>query len=171
MSDDARVAELVRELEGLVGNARAGLSNELFYFVSRLTPLVNVDLFVQNEAREVLLTWRKDRFYDGWHVPGGIIRFKEFAADRIRAVARAELGVEVEADDKPLLIHEKHAKDRDVRGHFIALLYRTRLRSQPDPALRCTDLEAPQHGQWAWHRSYPERMIPQHAVYRHLFEP
>jgi colanic acid biosynthesis protein WcaH len=31
-----------------------------------------------------LLTWRDDEsFGAGWHVPGGIIRYKETAADRI----------------------------------------------------------------------------------------
>ena len=171
MASDARIQQLVRELEELFPDSRAGLPNELFFLVSRLTPLVNVDLFIQNEQRATLLTWRADAFYTGWHVPGGIIRFKELAADRIRAVARSELGASVEADAKPFDVSEKRHAERDVRGHFISMIYHARLTSPLDAALACTDLDAPRHGQWAWHRRCPERLIPQHAIYRHLFEP
>lgn len=41
--------------------------------------MVNVDLLIKNvSSNETLLTWREDEYYGpGWHVPGGIVRFKE----------------------------------------------------------------------------------------------
>jgi len=64
----------------------------VFALVSRVTPLVNVDLLIKDEQRRTLLTWRDDEFFGaGWHVPGEIIRYKESAADRIRTCARLEL--------------------------------------------------------------------------------
>lgn len=171
MTDEARLRELIGEIDRLVPDARPGLPSPLFYLVSRLTPLVNVDLWAKNDRGEALLTYREDAYYEGWHVPGGIVRFKETAAERVAAVATAELGACVEADATPCEIHEMRSPERDLRGHFISLLFRVRLTSAPSDALACSDLRRPRHGQWAWHRSYPSEMIPQHAVYRHLFEP
>src|SRR4026208_940380 len=90
-----------------VPHPRAGLPEALFLFVSSITPLVNVDLLIQDDAGQTLLTWREDDFYGpGWHVPGGVIRFQETAAERIQAVARQELEVEVEPDSAPVAVHE-----------------------------------------------------------------
>lgn len=171
MNAAARIHDLVAELDGLFPDARQGLPNELFYFVSRLTPLVNVDLLIRNDRGELLLTWRHDQFYKGWHIPGGIIRFKETAADRIKAVALSELGATVEADAAPCEVHEKQNCQRDVRGHFISLLYATRLTSDLDAARKCLDIAQPGNGQWAWHGPCPELLLPNHASYRHLFQP
>lgn len=169
MDGAARIRQLVAELEGLFPDSRRGLPNELFYFVSRLTPLVNVDLLIRNDRGEMLLTWRHDQFYKGWHIPGGIIRFKETAAERIKAVALAELGAAVEADATPCELHEKQNCERDVRGHFISLLYATRLTSDLDASRKCHDVARPDNGQWAWHGSCPDLLLPNHASYRHLF--
>lgn len=169
MDSAARIRDLVAELDGLFPDSRRGLPNELFYFVSRLTPLVNVDLLIRNDRDEILLTWRHDRFYKGWHVPGGIIRFKETAAERITAVALSELGATVEADPTPCEVHEKQNCERDIRGHFISLLYEARLTSDLDAARKCRDVARPENGQWAWHGPCPDNLLPNHASYRHLF--
>ena len=59
-----------------------GLPEELFLFVSRLVPMVNVDLFISDDQGRVLLTWRDDEIFGaGWHIPGGMIRYKETAQD------------------------------------------------------------------------------------------
>ena len=55
-------------------DAKVGLVDSVFYMVSRLTPMVNVDLLIKNDANQILLTWRADRYYGpGWHIPGGIM--------------------------------------------------------------------------------------------------
>jgi colanic acid biosynthesis protein WcaH len=171
MDTTARIRELVTELDSLFPDSRQGLPIELFYFVSRLTPLVNVDLLIRNDRGEILLTWRHDQFYKGWHIPGGIIRFKETAAERIKAVAHSELGANVEADATPCEVHEKQNCQRDVRGHFISLLYEARLTSGLDDARKCVDVARPMDGQWAWHGPCPDLLLPNHASYRHLFQP
>ena len=61
-----------------------------------------------------LLTWRDDEFFGaGWHLPGGVIRFKELAADRVLACARQEAGIEVAHDAEPLTILETVREPRD----------------------------------------------------------
>lgn len=151
----------------VIGNAREGLTNPVFLFVSQLTPMVNVDLLIQNAQGQTLLTWREDEFYGpGWHVPGGVIRFKELAETRIQKVALSELAVNVVAEPEPLCVKEIMAKHRDVRGHFISMLYRCRLQGALNPAHRYQAALPKQNGHWQWHDGCPENMIPQHEMYR-----
>lgn len=150
-----------------IGNAREGLTKPVFLFVSQLTPMVNVDLLIQNVQGQTLLTWREDEFYGpGWHVPGGVIRFKELAETRIQKVALSELAVNVVAEAEPLCVKEIMAKHRDVRGHFISMLYRCRLQGTLNPAQRYQAALPKQNGRWQWHDGCPENMIPQHEMYR-----
>jgi ADP-ribose pyrophosphatase YjhB (NUDIX family) len=160
---DRRI-ELIASLEATLPEARTGLPEEILHFVSRLTPLVNVDLLIQDDRRRTLLTWRDDAFFgSGWHVPGGIVRYKERAADRIRSCARDELGADVEAEQTPLAVHEGISEAR-TRAHHVSLLYRCRLLGQPDEALRATN-ESPRAGQWRWHERSPSNLLREQAAY------
>jgi colanic acid biosynthesis protein WcaH len=129
----------------------------VFLFISR-TPLVNVDLLIQDNRDRTLLTWLHDEFCGaGWHVPGGIIRYKELAADRIRACAREELGADVSSDPALLLVSED-ILPQGARGHYIALLYRCRLLSALDEAKRAvSDPLSPVR--WRWHERCPVKLI------------
>lgn len=162
----AEFAALLDRLNAAVPDGRTGLPQNLFYLVSRLTPLVNVDLLIQDDRWGTLLTWRADEFYGpGWHVPGGIIRFKETAAARIAAVASTELGAEVCAEPTPFIVSEVLSPRRDVRGHFISLLYRCTLATLPSMALKFID-DVPKNGMWCWFKCCPDNLIQAHEIYR-----
>lgn len=151
-------------LESSVPDPHGGLPEDVFLFVSRMSPLVNVDLLIQDELGRTLLTWRDDSYFGaGWHVPGGIIRYKELAADRVRACAREELGAEVRFEAVPLLVSETIREQRD-RGHFISLLYRCRLESEPDESRRARP-DPPKAGEWRWHRGAPADLLPVQSQY------
>src|SRR2546425_13357634 len=91
-------------LNSWAADPRTGLPYELFLFVSRLVPMVNVDLLISDDQGRILLTWRDDEIHGaGWHVPGGMIRFKETAEERIRTTALDELGAEVTFDRTPIV--------------------------------------------------------------------
>ncbi len=155
----------------VVESPREGLPDDVFQFISQLTPLVNVDLLLANDTGQHLLTWRDDEFYGpGWHVPGGIIRFKESAASRIGHVARQELGADVSIESGPIAINEVMAPHRDVRGHFIALLYRCVLQSPPRLEKEASGSDVVQHGQWMWHDRCPDKIIVQHEMYRRYLD-
>jgi ADP-ribose pyrophosphatase YjhB (NUDIX family) len=160
----------VKAIDAAVGDARTGLPEPVFALLSRLTPMVNVDLLIKNDRRETLLTWRDDELYLGWHVPGGVVRFKERLAQRVDAVARTELGTTVTITPEPLAVNEIVTPHRDARGHFLSFLFACRLDGAPDPALRL-DGGAPKRGQWAWHASFPPDMIPSHGIYRTFIDP
>lgn len=143
------------------------LPEELFLFISSVTPLVNVDLLIKDESNRTLLTWRDDEFYGkGWHVPGGIIRFKEDAQARVAEVAKQELGCSVKADPAPMLVTESFSPHLE-RGHFISLLFRCDLLTDPAPSLKSAEL--PHRGQWRWHSGVPPDLLPAHKFYASLF--
>jgi len=159
------IEQLVAQLLDLTGDQRQGLPTPVFRLVSQLTPMINVDLLVRDDTGRTLLTWRADEFHGpGWHIPGGIIRFKENIATRITKVAETELGCAVDFQTTPIAMHEKMAPHRDVRGHFIALLYLCTLRTMPDAQLRASD--PPCNGQWRWHENAPDDLIRAHEIYR-----
>lgn len=171
MSERADLKGLLLEIDRWIQDPKKGLPQELFFFISRLTPLVSLDLLIKNEIGETFLTWRQDEFYLGWHVPGGIVRFKEVFKDRIAAIAQSEFGAKVEFNSTPLALNEKITNTRDIRGHFVALLYECKLVSAPTEAMRCKDPSKPLPNQWMWHGRCPENLLAQHQVYRKFIDP
>ncbi|HWB83417.1 MAG TPA: NUDIX hydrolase [Bryobacteraceae bacterium] len=161
--------QAIARLDTWIDDPGGGLPEEFFLFLTRFTPMINVDLVVRDERNRILLTWREDEFYGpGWHVPGGIIRYKEILEDRIHATARAELGADVEFDPMPEFILQSIEPERRDRGHFISLAYHCRLAGPPDAALQFTG-GRPGRGQWAWHEHCPADLIPLQAAYRRFF--
>jgi ADP-ribose pyrophosphatase YjhB (NUDIX family) len=165
---DEALRQCIDTLEAALGDSRRGLPEDVFQFVSRITPLVNVDLLINDDRSRTLLTWRDDEFFgSGWHVPGGIIRYKEPVADRIRACAREELGADVSCDPAPLLVSET-IRAQSTRGHFISLLFRCRLLGAPDEARRAGP-DRPSPGQWRWHDRCPPDLLDVHGQYARFF--
>jgi colanic acid biosynthesis protein WcaH len=160
------IKKIIGLLESVIENPSEGLPEEIFLFVSRITPIVNVDLLIKNEQKHTLLTWRDDGYYPpGWHIPGGIVRYKETISDRINAVAASELGAAIKFKKDPLAINEVIHPSRRVRGHFISLLYECTLISSLDKNLRY-EKGIPKPGEWAWHDKCPNDIIPVHEMYR-----
>lgn len=156
----------VEGIESSIKDPSKGLPEDIFLFVSRLTPLVNVDLMIKNGKGQTLLTWRDDGYCPpGWHIPGGIIRYKETIAQRIHACALNELGVDVTFEEDPLSINEVIHPSRKNRGHFISLLFRCTLIG---PLGRKNSFRRgiPKAGQWAWHDTCPDNLIPVQNMYR-----
>ncbi len=159
--------DIIGLLESSVKDPTQGLPEELFLLTSRITPLINVDLLIKNDQNQTLLVWRDDGYYPpGWHIPGGIIRYKETIAERIIVVARNELGCEVHHDSEPLAINELIHYTRKNRGHFISFLYQCNLVTQPDENLKCKS-DLPNQNEWMWHSCCPGNLISVHnEIYR-----
>jgi len=156
----------IAALEEFIKGPLKGLPEEVFLFVSRVTPLINVDLLIKNKHKETLLTWRDDGFFSaGWHIPGGIVRYQEPISERIRAVAAQELGARVKHGKTPLLIREVIIPNLKNRGHAISFLFECSLISQPAKQLRYAK-GVPKVGQWAWHKKCPKNIIDVHRMYK-----
>ena len=154
-------------LRVMVPDPENGLPEEIFRAVTRLTPMINVDLLIKNRAGETLLTWREDPFFPpGWHVPGGIIRFLESMHHRMEQVAYLELGTRIRKKTEVIDIHEFIFPELPYRNHFISLLCKCTLKAQPARHLRWNGCGSPGHGQYAWFSVPPENMMKIHSVWR-----
>lgn len=159
-----KLAAAVTTLVEAVPDPSAGLPDEVFYYISRTTPLINVDLLIRDKNGRILLAWRDDQYCGcGWHIPGGIIRFKEEIGERIRKVSLSEIGTMVEYDPEPIAISEMIHRDRDLRAHFISLLYSCRLN---DDLLPANFGKTPSDtGFLKWHGRCPDNLIVYHDIH------
>lgn len=152
--------KLIDELDEIIKNPNSGLPEEVFLFASRITPMINVDLLIRNSNNEILLTWRVGDYYSpGWHIPGGVVRYKESINDRVNHVAKIELGTEVEFNPKPILVSEViRSPERLNRGHFISFLFECKLKMPP--------VRQEKYGDFEWFKKCPENIIPVHTMYK-----
>ena len=155
------LAKAVAILDGAVPNPTEGLPDDVFYYISRTTPLINVDLLIKDETGRTLLAWRNDQYCGaGWHIPGGIIRFKETIETRIQKVAEREIGRPVEYDLTPVKITEMIHHHRADRSHFISLLYACHVPSSFVPENK--GLGPRDAGYLQWHQGCPDDLISFH---------
>lgn len=169
------VEEAIRVLRSAHMDGRNGLPQELFLLISSLTPVPNVDLWITDSANRVLLSWRKDPFYDeGWHIPGGCLRFGETMAERIHQMAIQEIGCDVTFDPEPMAVRDVIRPPRaellnpDERGHNLAVLYRCRL-----PEGFCIDNGDRQPGEAGylqWFERIPDNLLRIQDVYRDILK-
>ena len=105
------------------------LDNKNFSTVIQFTPLVSIDLVVQNKYGEVLLGQRLNRPAKGfWFTPGGRIFKNETMKDAFKRISSEELGVELSIDQARLLGLFDHFYNDNVFGeefgtHYVAIAY------------------------------------------------
>ena len=163
----SKLKNLISELETNVTNASEGLLDEIFYFVSRLTPFVNVDLLIDIPEKGILLTWRDDEYTGaGWHIPGGIIRLKENAKKRVDFVAKNELGIKIDSAKGPVGFNEVIANQKD-RSHFISLLYSCSIDEENLDIINKKIVQYPK--QINFFKKKPKKLIPWHDIYADFF--
>jgi colanic acid biosynthesis protein WcaH len=162
------ISEAIEVLDKQVNNPSLGLPEDIFFFISKMTPMVNVDLLIKDENGRTLLSWRDDQYAGkGWHVPGGILRFKETMETRIKKVAEIEIGATINFNSSPLAINQIIC-EHEVRGHFISILYNCFLPSTFVP--NNIGLSEDDRGYLKWHNSCPDNLIKYHQIYRNFID-
>lgn len=148
-------------------NQRQGLPDHLFNYVSSITPLANVDIIIVDTSEMFLLTWRDDGIYGpGWHVPGGIIRFKESVSERIHQVCKHEAGCESYESIRLVQINQVMNPTRDYRGHFISFLFIANLGKNHKLSNHYSlNSSSFNHGDKRWFKNPPVELLPQHRRY------
>jgi len=158
------ITEAIETLKKEVPDARQGLPEDLFYYISTTTPLVNVDLLIQDEKGRTLLSWRDDPYCgQGWHIPGGIVRFQETLEDRLQKVAENEIGTKVDFDPTPLTVNQCIHPQQDIRSHFISILYKCSLSASFVPQNK--GLAENDSGYLKWHDGCPDNFLKVHEMY------
>ncbi|WP_324746147.1 GDP-mannose mannosyl hydrolase [Pseudomonas veronii] len=108
------------------------LSNDLFRSVVASTPLISIDLTVQNFRGEILLGQRLNRPAKGvWFVPGGRILKNETLDAAFSRLTREELGKAFQRSEARLLGVYEHFYANSIFGesdegpdtHYIVLAY------------------------------------------------
>lgn len=121
-----------------------------FETVVASTPLISIDLLVENERGEYLLGLRRNRPAQGyWFVPGGRVQKSESLDEAFRRLTRMELGVELERSRARFKgVYEHFYRDsvfgENVCTHYIVLAYCLSL----DPPI--LNLSGSQHLNWEW---------------------
>lgn len=140
------------------------MENERFLEIVASTPLVAIDLILENTQGEILLGLRTNRPAQGyWFVPGGRIRKNEILADAFRRISTAELGVALTMDSARLLGAFDHIYEDNFLGtpgiatHYVSLGYQVKT---PDDFAIAADA---QHSSMQW---WPkERLISDPRVH------
>lgn len=160
-----KLSELLDNVRSYVGKAEDGLPEELFLFATEITPMVNVDLLIKDKEGRILLSWRDDKFYEtGWHVPGGIVRLKESFEDRIKKVAKNEIGCDsIEFYSRPIDIVSIVCPEMKQRGHFITFIYECRLPKGFEVHNEMMEREA---GYLKWFDACPDNILKVHEFYK-----
>lgn len=159
------ISDAIAALEKEVMNPSVGLPDEVFYYISKTTPLVNVDLLIKDENGRTLLSWRDDRHCGkGWHVPGGIVRFKETLETRVKKVAETEIGANISFDPVPIELNQLIHPELEIRSHFISVLYKCFISSAFIPKNK--GLSNKDRGYLMWHDVCPDNLLKYHEIYR-----
>ena len=157
--------QAIAVLENAVPEPASGLPDDVFYYISRVTPMINVDLLIKDQDGRTLMAWRTEQYWgNGWHLPGGIVRFRETLDTRIRKVAETEVGSTVEFEPEPLSITQLISNKRRTRGHFISLLYKCGLPAGFIPENK--GLAETDSGYLRWFSGCPEDLFRTQEVYR-----
>jgi colanic acid biosynthesis protein WcaH len=158
------LTDAINTIKQHANNPSQGLPQEVFLMLSSQTPMVNVDLLIKDEKSRTLLAWRDDiHSSTGWHIPGGIIRFRETLATRLQKVAQNELGIDhIEYYPKHISVNELIHYEREERCHFISFLYECYLPSSFIPQNSSDNLYP---GFLKWHESSPSDLIKYHDLY------
>jgi len=161
--------KIIKRVEDLVLDPSEGLPDEVFYFIGRITPFINVDLLIRHPMYGTLLTWRDDPYAGkGWHIPGGIIRFREKAIARVRMTAKKELGVSLSFINGPIDINEIIVPSKRERSHFISLLFDCSLSEQNYKKLHDQSINNSGFN-LCFCKKPPKNLIEFHNIYKKFF--
>lgn len=159
------IKKAISILDKAVPTPSQGLPEELFEYISRTTPLINVDLLIKNPLNQTLLSWRDDKYAKhGWHIPGRIVRFKETLETAIKKASELEIGTIVSFNSNPIFTSQTILQEYTTRGHCISFLYSCQVPSDFIPDNK--DLTTTTPGYLKWFDSCPNNLLSFHEIYR-----
>lgn len=133
--------------------------------ITTIVPIINVDLIVKDEDDNILLSWRKDELFCGWHIPGRIVRFQDSLQKTCEDCARIELFNFI--NTFKFLEFFETIQDRETRGHFITFVYECFLPNHKARNLYDTQYK---NGGLGWFRICPDDLIEEQEIYRKYFK-
>ncbi len=100
------------------------LNKDIFANIVKNSPLISIDLIVQNRKDEILLGLRRNNPAQGfWFVPGGRIFKNESIANAFKRISKNELGIEYNLDKSEFIGVFEHFYDNSFFGESISTHY------------------------------------------------
>jgi ADP-ribose pyrophosphatase YjhB (NUDIX family) len=130
-----------------IKNPEKGLPFSVFESLCEIVPFVGCEIIIQDKNKKFLLTWRNDKWWKGWHFPGGLLRVGETFEQRINKTAIRELGVKIK---KTVFLKPINDGYKDSRGYGISLVF------------LCTPTQKPKVGKFF--SKMPRDIIPEHKI-------
>jgi colanic acid biosynthesis protein WcaH len=140
----------------------AFLEKSVFTKVIESTPLVSIDLLVENTEGKVLLGYRNNRPAKGyWFVPGGRILKNETLKSAFERLTLIELGEKFDINSALLQGPYDHMYNDSVFGdtpstHYVAIAYRLKVD-------QIFDLPCEQHSRYKW--LYPSEILQRSDIH------
>jgi len=149
MLTNKEIEQLVTLLKK-IDNPHNGLPQPIFDALCGVVPFAGCELIVMNKKGELLLTWREDKWWKGWHFPGGLMRHRETVDERIKKMALHEIGLRVK------------------KYQFLfPINYHTGLRNHVTSLIFLTHSECVEQG--TFFKTMPKDIIPDHRIiWRHV---
>lgn len=139
------------------------LDTEDFSHVVRTTPLISIDLLIENERGEFLVGRRKNRPAQGcWFVPGGRVLKDESLSNAFTRLSKEELGKTFYMSEGAFFGVWQHFYDDNFSSssfttHYVVLGFRLRINT------REWVLPSGQHDLWRW--MTPEALLTDKSVH------
>ncbi len=135
-----------RKIVKKIKNPKKGLEQGVFDEVVKIATMTALEIIILNSKKEVLLTWREDNFWKGWHFPGGLLRYREKFEDRLKITVKRELGVSLISTKFLFPMNYLNG----ARGHDVSLSFLCRIK------------ETPKDGKFF--AKMPKNIIPEHRL-------
>lgn len=109
-----------KQLVRLLGKVRLPAPYPIFVALLKSVPIIAIDLAVMPDDNHILLTYREDDFYKGWHVPGSILCFHDSIIAAWKRVAIQELGMKIIKAEFLTYFNYKDNRETGVTLLFVA---------------------------------------------------
>lgn len=130
-----------------------GVGTELFEASLKVFPQVAIETVIVDDIQspgpaQILLTWREDEHYKGWHVAGGFMRFGKSFEQTIADILRREHEAKVEDVKETGITYNRV----DSRGQTIGIVFLVK-----------SDVPTDQNtSQKKWFNHIPQDALPHH---------
>lgn len=140
------------------------LPKEAYTEVVRNTPLVSIDLLIEDINGKILLGYRLNRpAKNSWFVPGGVIRKNENFIEAYQRISKDELGIEIDFSESSYVGLYEHiyddnfADDASFNTHYIVNAFHIKIN------LANIELPKAQHSDYWW--ATKEELLAHDAVH------
>ncbi len=119
----------IKDLVRLLKKVRLPAPYPVFIALCKSVPIIAVDLALMPDKNHILLTYRDDKFYKGWHIPGSILTYQEKPIQALYRMAKKELGLG--SKDLAGVKFQTYFSYKDTREHGVSLLFTASPKAEP----------------------------------------